>query len=62
MLGQLEQYWQKLFSDPLIVKTKSGTIVVQPQRTNNVVLPAGFQNPQDPSKTILGRTNRAFAA
>jgi hypothetical protein len=37
MLGQLEQYWQKLFSDPLIVKTKSGTIVVQPQRTNNVV-------------------------
>jgi hypothetical protein len=37
MLGQLEQYWQKLFSDPLIVKTKTGTIVVQPQRTNNIV-------------------------
>jgi hypothetical protein len=37
MLGQLEQYWQKLFSDPLIVKTKTGPLVVQPQRTNNVV-------------------------
>jgi hypothetical protein len=37
MLKQLEQYWQKLFSDPLVVKTKTGTIVVQPQRTNNIV-------------------------
>jgi len=37
MLKQLEQYRQKLFSDPLIVKTKTGTIVVQPQRTNNIV-------------------------
>jgi hypothetical protein len=37
MLKQLEQYWQKLFSDPLVVKTKTGTLVVQPQRTNNIV-------------------------
>jgi hypothetical protein len=37
MLKQLEHYWQKLFSDPLVVKTKTGTIVVQPQRTNNIV-------------------------
>ena len=37
MLRQLEQYWQKLFSDPLRVKTKTGILVVQPQRTNAIL-------------------------
>jgi len=62
MIAQIKHYWQKLFSDPLIVQTPSGRLRVQPQRTNNVLLPAGFQNPQDPSETIPGCTNHALAA
>jgi len=62
MRVQLEQYWDKLFCDPLVVQTPKGRMSIQPQRTNNILLPAGFQNPQDPPETILGCTNHAFAA
>jgi hypothetical protein len=37
MVKQLDEYWQKLFSDPIVVKTKSGPIIIQPQRTNNIL-------------------------
>jgi len=36
MIGQLDTYSEKLFCDPIRVHTPTGTIVVQPQRTNNV--------------------------
>ena len=36
MIRQLEKYWGMLFADPIIVKTKTGPIVIQPQRTNNI--------------------------
>jgi ribosomal protein S20 len=36
MIRQLEKYWSMLFADPIIVKTKTGPIVIQPQRTNNI--------------------------
>ena len=62
LIVQLEQYWDKLFCDPIVVETPKGTITIQPQRTNNLMLPAGFQNPQDPSETILGCTKHAFAS
>jgi len=35
--AQIKQYWQKLFSDPLLVNTSTGTLAIQPQRTNNVL-------------------------
>jgi len=37
MMSQIKQYWRKLFSDPLLIDTPKGTIVIQPQRTNNVL-------------------------
>jgi len=37
MIGQIEKYWEKLFCDPIVVETKAGKIVIQPQRTNNIL-------------------------
>jgi hypothetical protein len=37
MMGQIKQYWRKLFSDPLLVDTPMGKMAIQPQRTNNIL-------------------------
>jgi len=37
MLGQIDKYWTKLFADPLIVETPDGPMLIQPQRTNNIL-------------------------
>jgi len=37
MIAQIDKYWQKLFADPIIVQTPSGPILIQPQRTNNIL-------------------------
>ncbi|GAG84923.1 unnamed protein product, partial [marine sediment metagenome] len=37
MVEQIDKYWTKLFADSIIVKTKAGRIVIQPQRTNNIL-------------------------
>ncbi|MFH0898884.1 MAG: transposase [bacterium] len=37
MVKQIDVYWEKLFSDPIKVKTPMGTILIQPQRTNNLL-------------------------
>ena len=37
MLGQIDKYWTKLFADPLIVETPDGPMLIQPQRTNNIM-------------------------
>ena len=37
MLAQIEKYWEKLFSDPIVVDTPHGKITIQPQRTNNIL-------------------------
>jgi hypothetical protein len=37
MICQLDKYWEKLFSDPIVVKAKAGNIIIQPQRTNNIL-------------------------
>lgn len=34
---QIEKYWEKLFSDPIIINTKFKKIIIQPQRTNNIL-------------------------
>jgi hypothetical protein len=62
MIEQIQEYWEKLFADPIVVKTASGCRVIQPQRTNNILLPAGFHNPQDPAKPFPGCANGGFAA
>ena len=36
MIEQIDKYWEKLFSDPIIVETKAGRMIIQPQRTNNI--------------------------
>ena len=36
MIGQLDTYAPKLFCDPIRIDTPTGTVVVQPQRTNNL--------------------------
>ena len=37
MIEQLDKYWKKLFADPITVQTPSGSILIQPQRTNNIL-------------------------
>ena len=37
MVKQMDKYWGKLFADPIRVTTKTGFIIVQPQRTNNIL-------------------------
>tara|TARA_B100001971_G_C18229748_1_gene563096 strand:+ start:155 stop:1909 length:1755 start_codon:yes stop_codon:yes gene_type:complete len=37
VITQLDKYWEKLFCDPIVVETETGKIVIQPQRTNNIL-------------------------
>jgi hypothetical protein len=38
MVKQIDNYWEKLFADPIMVTTAKGeNIFVQPQRTNNIM-------------------------
>jgi hypothetical protein len=37
MIEQVDKYWKKLFADPITVQTPSGPILIQPQRTNNIL-------------------------
>ena len=37
MREQLEQYWDKLFCDPIMVETLKGKRTIHPQRTNNLM-------------------------
>jgi hypothetical protein len=37
MITQIDKYWKKLFADPITVQTPSGPVLIQPQRTNNIL-------------------------
>lgn len=37
MVKQIDKYWEKLFADPIVVKTANGEVIMQPQRTNNLL-------------------------
>jgi len=37
MCKQIDKYWAKLFADPIQIVTKTGTVTLQPQRTNNIL-------------------------
>jgi hypothetical protein len=37
MCAQIKEYWDRLFSDPIVVDTPNGRIRIQPQRTNNIL-------------------------
>ena len=37
MIKQIDKYWDKLLADPIKVETPAGAIIVQPQRTNNMM-------------------------
>lgn len=37
LITQLDKYWVKLFANPITVQLPSGTITIQPQRTNNLL-------------------------
>jgi hypothetical protein len=37
MIDQIDKYWGKLFADPITVQTPSGPLLIQPQRTNNIL-------------------------
>ena len=36
-IQQIDKYWDKLFADPIIVKTPYGKMAILPQRTNNIL-------------------------
>ena len=37
MVKQIDKYWDKLFADSIQVVTNTGTVTLQPQRTNNIL-------------------------
>ena len=37
MIKQIDKYWEKLFADPILVDTPTGKVLIQPQRTNNIL-------------------------
>ena len=37
MVKQIDKYWDKLFTDPIEVETPTGKLMIQPQRTNNLM-------------------------
>jgi hypothetical protein len=37
MIVQIDKYWEKLFADPITVQTPAGPVLIQPQRTNNIL-------------------------
>lgn len=37
MVKQIDKYWEKLFADPIEIKTPDGIISILPQRTNNLM-------------------------
>ena len=37
MAKQIDKYGEKLFADPIVVNTPNGTIIIYPQRTNNIL-------------------------
>ncbi len=37
MVKQIDKYWDKLFADPIEIETPSGKMMIQPQRTNNLM-------------------------
>jgi len=37
MIEQIDKYREKLFADAIVVKTPTGSILIQPQRTNNIL-------------------------
>ena len=37
MIGQINKYWNMLSCDPIVVEAKAGKIIIQPQRTNNIL-------------------------
>lgn len=37
MIQQIDQYKEKLFADPIAVETPQGKLLIQPQRTNNLM-------------------------
>ena len=37
LIGQIENYWKKLFSDPIQLTSSEGDSFIQPQRTNNII-------------------------
>jgi hypothetical protein len=39
MIDQIDQYGEKLFADPITVQTTAGPVLIQPQRTNNILEP-----------------------
>ena len=37
MVAQIDKYGDKLFADPIVVKTPNGNVTIYPQRTNNIM-------------------------
>lgn len=37
IITQINKYWDMLFCDPITISTKDGDMVIQPQRTNNIM-------------------------
>ena len=56
MVKQIDKYWNKLFADPIEIKTDSGVVMIQPQRTNNM-LERFFRNIKSGSRKKSGTSS-----
>jgi len=65
-VAQLDNYWDKLFADPIEVETPSGKISIQPQRTNNIMehffRDLKRDNIRKTGNNSIGKTLRAMIA
>ena len=37
LIDHINKYWDMLFCDPIVVETHAGSVIIQPQRTNNLL-------------------------
>jgi len=37
LIDKIDEYWDMLFCDPMVIETSAGKILIQPQRTNNLL-------------------------
>jgi len=66
LAAQMDKYWEKLFADPVEADTPEGKVLLQPQRTNNILerffrdLKRGER--RKTGNTHMGRTLRTMLA
>lgn len=60
MVKQIDKYWEKLFADPIEIKTPNGAMTILPQRTNNL-MELSFRSLKQKFRKKSGQSNLSRA-